>query len=163
MKKLMKKTVFGVPIGTILLGAMVIGVAAAFLLSINASVNLSAAQGPTGNIEYVECTLLAGAGTINTCTYDGFEVTVSADGLDNESVLEVNTRYNTEEDQIYQFVPPDPVPAGVASITSDVADGTAVVKLGTFFRVNIDLSDLQSGQVVDPFVFSHTFSAAPAP
>ena len=162
--KFLRKKVLGIPLG-VLIALLVVGVAAAaFYNSLLASVSVTAQAAPAGTYSVPVC-YLTGPGTVDTCVNNGDgTMTVEASELSDDSILNVQITYeNTSTvNQVLSHVIPDPLPAGVASITPNRADGYVLVPSMPIDNIiAIDFGDLTPGATVSAMEIGWNFQQAP--
>ena len=144
--------------------AVVTIAAAAFLTSILATMNLEAGSGV--DVEFSEFTCnLSGSigGVITECSLVDGIATISANELDNESVLKIDAlmaNLDTVPAYFHGVVPDAATIDGVSEFDLNVPEGweLGVGVSGLHLTFYTYLYDLQPNQIVDPIVVEFSFT-----
>ena len=147
-----------------LLALFIVGVAAAaFLVSITGSADLTAAGGADVSFASPECAVQVGAGQIDTCTLVDGILTIEASQLDDEARVRVNI-HTTNNDLVlpayFSMTMPDASAIdGVSEIDVNLPHGYELVAAGEVdITMYIYLADLVPQQVVDTINFEFVWT-----
>jgi len=155
--------IFGqaIPLWLVLTFVLAVGAALAYFAAyLNASLSVTAKPGAEMSFDTPLCSKLAGSGTLVTCDITGGVATIEYDQIDNDTIIEFqfSALNSTGQAVTFAFGPPDPLPAGIVSITCDRANGYSHADgVEVDYTTTIDFTDVVADQVISGVAIEYEY------
>ena len=137
---------------------LVVSVAAWGILNMTATASITADSGPTGTMD-ISCHMVTGPGTIDSCLVSNSSLTLVVSGVQDTSVIQVLNWYTPDNNQIFNFVMPDPMPGAVSQFILDLPPGSPIASgFNQKIEVVIHLANIVPGEVISDLVWEYNFT-----